>query len=80
MASPNSSTGQKKLAFMRQHPFIILCEQMKKVKPVATHVRFYSRKGRALIPFSMMMKKQEHTVAFRKTKVYWLFSMGRILM
>jgi transcriptional regulator len=64
------AAGQEEvLAFMRQHPFIILCGTDEESKPVATHVPvlFEERDG-CLFLLAHVMKKQEHTIAFQQNE------------
>jgi transcriptional regulator len=53
------------LAFMKAHPFIVLCGTDITGKPVATHipVLFEEREGKLFL-LAHVMKKQDHTLAF----------------
>lgn len=61
--------GEEVLAFMHQHPFIILCGTDKENKPVATHVPvLFEEKNGRLFLLAHVMKKQEHTLAFQQNE------------
>lgn len=55
------------LAFMKAHPFIILCGVDESGSPVATHipVLFAEKEGKLWLR-AHIMRKQDHTVAFEK--------------
>ncbi|HRH48805.1 MAG TPA: FMN-binding negative transcriptional regulator [Panacibacter sp.] len=53
------------IAFMKQHPFIILCGTDAEGKPVATHIpALLEERNGKLFLLAHIMRKQEHTKAF----------------
>jgi transcriptional regulator len=55
------------LAYMRAHPFALICGVDEKNKPVATQVPFlFEERGDKLFLLGHFMKKQDHTNAFLK--------------
>ncbi|HRI20815.1 MAG TPA: FMN-binding negative transcriptional regulator, partial [Panacibacter sp.] len=64
---PHFKTGKQEevIAFMKQHPFIILCGTDAEGKPVATHIpALVEERGDKLFLLAHIMRKQEHTRAF----------------
>ncbi|MFY7963841.1 MAG: FMN-binding negative transcriptional regulator [Chitinophagaceae bacterium] len=64
------------IAFMHQHPFIILCGVDENNKPVATHIPvLIEERNDKLILLAHIMRKQLHTIAFEKnSNVLAIFS------
>ncbi|HTQ27998.1 MAG TPA: FMN-binding negative transcriptional regulator [Puia sp.] len=62
------ASGQEEvMAFMRAHPFIILCGADNTGQPVATHVPvLLEQRGDKLFLLAHVMKKQGHTRAFQE--------------
>lgn len=62
-----SGGAQEVLAFMKAHPFVVLCGMDSNGKPVATHVPVLleERNGKIFLQ-AHVMRKQDHTIAFQQ--------------
>ena len=60
-----ASNQEEVIAFMKQHPFIVLCGTNAEGEPVATHIpALVEEREDKLFLLAHIMRKQEHTKAF----------------
>jgi len=64
-----ASDPEQVMAFMKAHPFIILCGATSDGKPVATHIPILieEREGKIFL-LAHVMKKQDHSLAFEQNQ------------